>query len=442
MNPLFGFDEYIPDGEPHLFEGRLYLFGSQDEMHGEKYSPCDYTAWSCDPADPEHWRCEGTIYRKNQDPRNPDGRLSLFAPDVVQGYDGYYYLYYELETVEAVSVARSRKPAGPYEYYGTVQYPEGVSPDALPDYPYPFDPGLFREDGHIYMALGFSVDFAIKDMDLNERNMRGAYIVELEKDMLTMKHVPVFAVPGCGHGKGTSFEGHEFLEASSLRKYNGQYCFIYSSQAQHELCYATADSIYGPYTYQGVLVSNAWENGLRNNWANNHGSLVEINGRYAVFYHRHTCGIQYSRQACAEWIRQEDGRFITAEITCQGLSGNPLGNGIYPAGMACFVRDGKEGTFIPFGGVPMNAARIEGTAVVNITESTLVYRYFAAVKSVVLYLEGEVSGSVELYLNGRKTDSRVLSSRTELQGEGENTDVELVFHSPSPVCLAYIEIKG
>lgn len=260
--------------------------------------------------------------------------------------------------------------------------------------------------------------------------------------MVTMKHAPVFVIPGCGHGKGTSFEGHEFLEASSLRKINGKYCFIYSSQAQHELCYAASDSIYGPYTYQGVLISNAWENGLRNNWANNHGSLVEINGRYAVFYHRHTCGIQYSRQACAEWIRQEDGVFTTAEVTCEGLRGKALDCGVYPAGMACFVHDGQEGSFIPFGGIPMDTARIEGTTVVNITESTLVYRYFADVKRVILHMKNAVSGTVELYMKGKRMDVQQLSERTELYGEGKNTDIELVFHSPAPVCLECLEIKG
>lgn len=36
--------------------------------------------------------------------------------------------------------------------------------------------------------------------------------------------------------------------------------------------------------------------------ANNHGSIVEINGEWYIFYHRHTNGTWYSRQGCAEKI--------------------------------------------------------------------------------------------------------------------------------------------
>ena len=29
-NPILPLDKYIPDGEPHVFDGRVYLFGSHD----------------------------------------------------------------------------------------------------------------------------------------------------------------------------------------------------------------------------------------------------------------------------------------------------------------------------------------------------------------------------------------------------------------------------
>ncbi len=32
VNPFLPSWEYIPDGEPHLFNGRVYLFGSHDRF--------------------------------------------------------------------------------------------------------------------------------------------------------------------------------------------------------------------------------------------------------------------------------------------------------------------------------------------------------------------------------------------------------------------------
>ena len=90
----------------------------------------------------------------------------------------------------------------------------------------------------------------------------------------------------------------------------------------------------------------------------------------------------------------------------------------------------------------MDTARIEGTAVVNITESTLVYRYFAAVRQVVLHMRDATEGSVDLYMKGKRKDSRELSETITLYGEEDNTDIELVFHSTSPVCLECIEVIG
>ena len=34
VNPYLPSYEYMPDGEPHLFEGRLYVFGSHDKFGG------------------------------------------------------------------------------------------------------------------------------------------------------------------------------------------------------------------------------------------------------------------------------------------------------------------------------------------------------------------------------------------------------------------------
>ncbi|MDE7223076.1 MAG: alpha-N-arabinofuranosidase, partial [Acetatifactor sp.] len=71
--------------------------------------------------------------------------------------------------------------------------------------------------------------------------------------------------------------------------------------------------------------------------ANNHGSIVEIQGQPYIFYNRHTNGTWYSRQGCAEKLTiRKDGSIEQAPMTSCGLNGGPLpGLGYYPAYLAC-----------------------------------------------------------------------------------------------------------
>ena len=72
--------------------------------------------------------------------------------------------------------------------------------------------------------------------------------------------------------------------------------------------------------------------------ANNHGGIECINGKYYIFYHRHTNGNSYNRQGCAEPIEiKEDGTISQVEITSCGLNGPLKGEGEYPAYIACHL---------------------------------------------------------------------------------------------------------
>ena len=102
-NPYLPSWEYIPDGEPHLFDGRVYVYGSHDKAGGWVYCLNDYVCWSAPENDLSDWRYEGVIYRKDQDPNNPGGWQCLYAPDVTRGPDGRYYLYYVLDHENIVS---------------------------------------------------------------------------------------------------------------------------------------------------------------------------------------------------------------------------------------------------------------------------------------------------------------------------------------------------
>lgn len=103
MNPFLPLWEYTPDGEPHIFGDRIYLFGSHDTEGGDRYcSKGDYVGWSAQLDDLSDWRYEGVMYSAEQDPHTRPGVTDLYAPDVVQGKDDRYYLYYTLSGTAAL----------------------------------------------------------------------------------------------------------------------------------------------------------------------------------------------------------------------------------------------------------------------------------------------------------------------------------------------------
>ncbi len=344
-NPYLPSYEYIPDGEPHVFDDRLYVFGSHDRFNGTQFCMNNYMCYSTPVDDLSDWICHGVMYKKEQDPYCKDDNIML-APDVVQGNDGKFYLYYSLGLIPFVSVAVSDRPEGPYEYYGVVKWADGTFAGMKDHDIFMFDPGVFRdEDGKIYLYTGFGPEEDGFLADACARfQMDGAYAFRVADDMLTIEENFGCMIPKKKYATDTSFEGHAFFEASSMRKINGKYCFVYSSELSHELCYAVSDSPVENFTYGGILVSNGDVglngNKIRKNYTGNtHGSLVEVDNQWYIFYHRQTNRHSYSRQACAEKIMLDsEGKFHQAEITSCGLNvGSLSGIGTYPASIACHL---------------------------------------------------------------------------------------------------------
>ena len=371
FNPYLPSYEYIPDGEPHVFGDRVYHYGSHDKEGGDTFCMLDYVCYSAPVDDLTDWRYEGVIYQAKQDPRYPAPQY-MYAPDVVQGNDGRFYLYYCMGGDYGqggyqgpVSVAVCDTPAGKYEYLGVVK-----NPDGSPMLKYIcFDPAVLNDDGTIRLYYGTQYDyeerndFLTNDFYLQDEiemfgrsreeilsypdSIMGPVMAVLSDDMLTVKEEAKHIIPY--RVKGTSFEAHPFFEGSSMRKVGKKYYFIYSSWQNHELCYATSDQPDRDFVFGGTIVSNG-DIGYRgrdtqhklNMTGTTHGSIIEINGQWYVFYHRLTHKSDYSRQACAEKIRiLEDGSIPQAEMTSCGLNDGPLSaEGTYPAVIACNLTNG------------------------------------------------------------------------------------------------------
>ena len=239
-------------------------------------------------------------------------------------------------------------------------------------------------------------------------------VVELEKDMVTAKEEPRVLIPGEGHSQGTSFAGHGFFEASSIRKIGGKYYFVYSSHKSHELCYATSDQPDRDFTYGGTLVSNG-DIGLEGRdtpvfpLGNNHGGLVQVGDDVYVFYHRQTNGTEFSRQGCAEKVQiKEDDSIAQVPVTSCGLNGGALAaSGVYPASICCHLTDPTVVNKIDYNN-PVMKTQVQVTQkqnqsfVTHIKDQTLVgYKYFCfdGANEIGLELRGSFCGTVKVSLD-------------------------------------------
>lgn len=345
VNPYLPSYEYIPDGEPRVVDGRVYVYGSHDRFGAPMFCVNDYVCWSAPVEDLSSWRYEGVIYKKNQDPLNRRGFRSLYAPDMVQGPDGRFYLYYAFDFMGVMGVAVCDTPAGRYEYLGHIRFPDGREWGSRSGDEFPFDPGvLVDDDGRVYLYSGFQTKVPFFMSRFRNLKNTGCVVMELEKDMVTIRKGPTLMLPFKGKGDTGSFDGHEFFEASSIRKIDGKYVFVYSSRHNHELCYAVSDRPDGGYRFGGTLVDigdvfldGRDEARATNYLGNTHGGMLHLGENFYIFYHRQTNRTSYARQACAEkLVRTKDGGFAQAEVTSCGLNGGPLlGEGRYEARIAC-----------------------------------------------------------------------------------------------------------
>jgi hypothetical protein len=372
FNPIFPLNEYVPDGEPHVFGDRVYLYGSHDKEGGDRFCMLDYTVWSAPVDDLSNWICHGTSYKKIQDKRaTAEKTPDYYAPDCVCGKDGKYYLYYtamgpNVPPFGPMSVAVSDSPAGPFEYLGDIRYPDGT-----PVLKYlTNDPAVINDKGSIWLYYGWGLgrDFRSKhlrpiynivlskllgrelaEIKATKPSILDCAVVELEDDMITVKREPKSVLYSKTTApKDSQLYHHAFYEAPSIRKFGELYYLVYSSGENNELAYATSKYPDKDFLYRGVIISNSdlgFEGNRqpKNNAGTIHGGIESINGQYYVFYHRCTNNTDFSRQACAEPIDiLPDGTIKQIEVTTQGLNGTPLkAEGIYPAAICCQLYNPK-----------------------------------------------------------------------------------------------------
>lgn len=433
-NPYMPLWEHVPDGEPRVFEyegeKRVYVYGSHD-IEREQYCGRNYVVWSAPIDDLTDWKCHGVAYETHYD-------SILYAPDVVKRGDTYY-MYAAERKGSLVVVASSKTPYGPFE--NPVETKLG------------FDPGvLVDDDNRVYAYWGGCA--------------APCYIAELEDDMATIKEGSLVENP-MGHSTcpwDPKDDGYislidAFFEASSPRKVLGKYVYIYSKRYERPvpelgvfepcngfLSYKFSDTPFGPFRDGGDFSFNGGEilkdsEGLGTmtyQWGNNHGSIMEINGKWYVFYHRQTGLNEYSRQAMIEPVDVAlgtDGKLYIGDI--KYLNGEPVSskpvemtsqgaqvNGIdaylwISAGYACHIYGSKKRAYVKPG---YEEKEDISTPVVDITSGTTVglrYLQFGTVPPKIVTAVLTESSRVKVLVRIDSYKGRIVA---ELDFDGKNNE--------------------
>lgn len=414
-NPYLPMWEHIPDGEPYVFEDpdnpgqyRVYIYGSHDSNITE-YCGRELVVWSALVDNLNEWRYDGEILRVTYDAEGKlldESGLSdvLYAPDVAvkTEADGtkMYYLYpNDQEGGRQTLIAKSPRPDGPFEVCNW-----STENPAATDGVLRFDPAVFvDDDGRVYGYWGFERSYAAElDPETMCTVKEGTEIVE---DM----------IPG-----GMEDDTFRFFEASSIRKIEDKYVFIYSRWTRdgefglpvtnYTLAYAYGDAPLGPWTYGGTIIDGRGreidENGKAIASAtvtgNTHGSICKVGDQWYVFYHRQTGLNEFSRQAMVAPITVEVEKGLGGKVMISEGEYNSEGfslNGLDPlethsAGIACWYTGPREavhnwpdktffGSYVAAGyGTDDNyeapyALRNNHNPVVNNTDGSIVgYKYF------------------------------------------------------------------
>ncbi|MDO5526427.1 MAG: glycoside hydrolase family 43 protein [Prevotella sp.] len=279
--------DYMADPSVHVFNGKIYIYPSHDwecenveNDNGDQYVMKDYHVLSID-GDP----MTGTVTDHGKVLGLEDiawaGR-QLWDCDVAEK-DGKYYMYFPMKDRNDVfhwGCAIADRPEGPF-----IPQPDPMRGS------YSIDMCVFHDaDGEYYVYFGglwggqlqrYKDNIHLETPYLPEGDVPAlpSRVVRLSKDMLQYDEEPKPIVIIDENGEPLKAnDPHRFFEASWMHKYNGKYYFSYSTGDSHLLCYATGDNPYGPFTYQGVILTPVV------GWTTHH-CIIEYQGKWYLFHH-------------------------------------------------------------------------------------------------------------------------------------------------------------
>lgn len=226
------------------------------------------------------------------------GEHRFWAPSVIKGDDGKYYLYYSNGFDFKCHLYIGESPTGPWEKFGLVE--EG------------FDLQVFKDPTN-NKVYGLSSDPKARPR-----------IVEFESNPESKDYLKKVVLE-----KSIDGPFFDYTEGSFVLYRNGVYYLMYSGGKCHtenyNIRYATSQNIWGPYTdapNNPILEKDP----SKKIYGPGHHSVIEINGEYLIAYHRQdfqfypTCS---ERQVCLDKMEFDDNGFIRKIVpTNKGIDFN------------------------------------------------------------------------------------------------------------------------
>ena len=142
-----------------------------------------------------------------------------------------------------------------------------------------------------------------------KENALGPRVAKLTDDMLQFKEAPqeVVILDENGEPLKAEDEDRRYFEGPWMHKYNGTYYLSYSTGTKCTICYATSDKPQGPFTFRGKILEPVI------GWTTHH-SIVEIEGKWYLFYHDSSWSRGISSKRCVKFTEihyNEDGTIQT-----------------------------------------------------------------------------------------------------------------------------------
>lgn len=308
---------HTADPAAHVFEGRLYIYPSHDidagiafDDDGSHFGMEDYHVLRMDSPEGEAVDCGVALHVRDV----PWAERQMWAPDAACR-DGRYYLYFPAKSPDGlfrIGVASSDRPEGPF-----TAEPEPIAGS------YSIDPAVFEDDdGSHYMYFGGiwggqlqhyrdNVYDAAQEEPADDAPALGPRVARLDPDMKRFAEPSreVSIVDDSGQPLRAGDHARRYFEGPWLHKHRGRYYLSYSTGDTHLLCYAIGDSPYGPFVYQGPILTPVV------GWTTHH-SIVAFDDRWWLYYHDALAsgGVTHLRSAkVAELPHDAQGRIATLD---------------------------------------------------------------------------------------------------------------------------------
>ena len=281
--------------DPSLVQhgGKFYVYATLDPWGGDTlgcWESSDFQNWTYRVLNwPSVAACSSPTGRKNK----------VWAPSVVQGHDGRFYMYVSVGSEIWAGVADH--PLGPWR--NILGAKPMIASDYRPEFHMIDAEAFIDDDGSAWLYWGSGLNW------INGR----CFAAKLAPDMAS------FA------GEVQDVSPSNYFEAPFMVKRNGRYFLMYSSgrtdRDTYQVHYSVGNSPLGPFQEapnSPILVTDK----AANIHSPGHHAVFSQGGRDYIFYHRHSIPFDphfMGRQLCVDELRfTDEGRIEKVIPTHEG----------------------------------------------------------------------------------------------------------------------------